>query len=206
MAGQVYDTEPLTLEQGCKNPLGFAIKMGNVASIRAMLTHFPGDIDPWLRCYYLMEACKRLGPAVIACLVEYPKMHVERSDLYWLPDDTAVDVPLVYLIEHVGSICGLVNLSSDFCMGMMDRSEPIVWWIGCLSAFSKAGVDPRLRNKAGKSGLDFLGDLLVYMRKDRFMIRLAKELRAKFNLPEAVEQADKDCKEKLALECYEVLG
>ena len=193
-------------EHGCKNPLRYAIKWQDVASIRAILTNFAGDIDPWFRCYYLKDACNRLRPAVIACLLEYPKMRVEQSDLDSLPDDMAVDVPLVYLTEQVGSICGLHYRAFICRPAIKARLKYIDCWIGCLSAFSKAGVDPRLRIKAGKSGIDFLGDLLVYMGKDRFKIRLRNELRARSNLPEAVEKVDRDCKEKLALECYEALG
>ncbi|KAK3987580.1 hypothetical protein QBC44DRAFT_118006 [Cladorrhinum sp. PSN332] len=192
---------------GCVNPLRLAIKRGNVGCIEAMLANSPNHIDPWFRCYYLREACSRLRPPVVVCLLEHASMHVGEADLPVAPDDTVMDLPLIYLLQNVEKICALAYLSENHNrVDITSRLERIGWWIACLAAFAKAGVDLGLKDKTGKSGLDYLADHIVYTGKDRFRTHLAKQLRVTAGIGAPVTPEDKDRKETFASMCYELLA
>ncbi|KAK4153482.1 ankyrin repeat-containing domain protein [Chaetomidium leptoderma] len=138
-----------------------------------MLKGSQGPIDPWFRYFYLREAFTFLRPATVACLLEHPSMHFDEGDI----TDEA-DLPLAYLVRHAGKICARIYFDQSENVGAGSRLENIKSWMGCVAAFAQAGVDPAMRDRAGRSALDYLGEHIAYLGRDRFRSRLASVLRS----------------------------
>ncbi|KAK4103434.1 hypothetical protein N658DRAFT_505134 [Parathielavia hyrcaniae] len=154
-----------------------AVHRGQTSTIRVMLRRSQHPIEPWFRYYYLKEAYTLLKPATLACLLEHPSMRFDEADL----TDEA-DLPLAHLVRNADRLCAeTYDKRNDIFSGKRgpwSRMENIAPWIACVAAFAQAGADPEMRDKAGRSALDYLGEHLAYDGKDRFKKSLASALRA----------------------------
>ncbi|KAK4226729.1 ankyrin repeat-containing domain protein [Podospora fimiseda] len=155
------------VSRGCRNPLRLAIELGNIDIVKAILSN-SNYIDPHYRTYYLREACCRLRPRVVACLLDHPIMHIQEADLSQAladPDHPESTLPFIHLTQRAEFLCGTGYRSGlTFQVNPHSRLSFVDSWIGCVSAMAQAGVDPALKDwKTGKSGLDYLGSHLVYM-------------------------------------------
>jgi hypothetical protein len=88
------------------------------------------------------------------------------------------DLPLAHLVRHADRICAATHDRDNPEYGARLRMDNVKPWMACVAAFAQAGVDPRMRDRAGRSALDYLAEHLAYAGRDRFRIHLASELRA----------------------------
>ncbi|KAG7287613.1 hypothetical protein NEMBOFW57_007125 [Staphylotrichum longicolle] len=167
-----FQQHPHWLEmEGCINAMKLAILRRDHSAIRTMLKYSPEPVDPWFRYFYLKEAYTLLEPATVACLLEHPSMRFDEADI-----THEADLPLAHLVRNVGKICSRPgNPAVEY--GPQARMDAVKIWIDCIAAFSQAGVDPTMRDRAGKSALDYLEEHLAYVGKDRFKNHLALALR-----------------------------
>jgi hypothetical protein len=179
-------------EWGYVSPMKLAIMQSCHDSIGVMLRESQGVVDPWYRFYYLKEAYTRLQPATVACLLEHPSIHLNETDLA----DT-IDLPLAHLVRDAEKICAAFCRVAD-AFGPKSRLENGSRWVACVAAFAQAGVDPGMRDKAGKSALDYLKGHMAYVGLDRFKNHIAAQLRAQLSQEETHDGLD-------PLACYEAL-
>lgn len=158
---------------GCVNAVKLAIKWTDHECIRLMLTAAGDTIDSWFRFFYLKEADTRLFPATVACLLEFPSLHLHETDL----SDT-VDLPLAHLVRDAETLCSPLYGHSHSWFDPVSKLKNADSWVACVAAFSQARVDPSMRDRAGKSALDYLGEHLAYVGRNRFKNNLASQLRS----------------------------
>lgn len=156
----------------CTNPMKLAIRQRNHPAIKTMLSCSPDPVDPWFRYFYLKEAYTLLDPTTLACLLEHTTMRFDEADI----TDKA-DLPLAHLVRNAERICSLPRRPvPEF--GPQSRMDAVKTWIDCIAAFAQAGVDPTMRDRAGKSALDYLEEHMAYVGKARFRNHLASALRS----------------------------
>jgi hypothetical protein len=160
-------------EDGCINPIKLAIQRGRNSAIKVMLEQSQAPIEPWFRYFYLKEAYTLLKPATVACLLEHPSMRFDESDI-----TNEADLPLAHLVRHADRICAVTHDRDNSEYGPRLRMDNVKSWMACVAAFARAGVDPAMRDRAGRSALDYLAEHLAYAGRDRFRIHLASELRS----------------------------
>lgn len=158
---------------GCLNPLKLAIKRGYSRGVGLLLKWSRHPVDPWFRAFYLTEACTRLRPETLACLLEHPSMHLSEADI-----TGEIDVPLARLVRLADKLCSrYLRHHRDF-IGPQSILRNIERWVACVAAFARAGVDAGMRDRAGRSALDYLREHMEYVGKNRFKRHLAAELRS----------------------------
>ncbi len=149
---------------GCISPMKLAIFTGNDEAIKTMLKWSQDPVDPWLRYHYLRDACAALRPDTLACLLAHPSMHFTEADV---TDET--DLPLTHLVRHVEKICkNYPRRHPARGSGPESTAWALPTWMRCVGAFAHAGADPTVKDRAGKSALDYLGEQLGYEGKNRF--------------------------------------
>ncbi len=149
---------------GYRSPMKLAIVIGNNEAIKTMLNHSQDPISPWFRSFYLREACAALRPDTLACLLAHPSMHPASTSV-----TSETDPPLTHLVHHAERICKNYPRKHPV---RGSGPEGLAWalpaWLQCVGAFAKAGADPTVKDRDGKSALDYLGEQLDYEGKNRF--------------------------------------
>ncbi|KAJ4300140.1 hypothetical protein N0V88_002809 [Collariella sp. IMI 366227] len=162
---------------GCVNPVRLAIRQPNTPSIEVMLNCSTEPLTPWFRYFYLNEAYTTFNPAVVACLLRHPGMHLQQAGI-----DGGTDLSLAHLVRDVEKICAKGHQwdwnDGPGSFGPRLRMKQADEWMECLAEFADAGVDPTLRDSAGKSALDYLEEYMNYTGKNRFKNYLASRLRS----------------------------
>ncbi len=177
----------------CRNPLKLAIQLGYNSTVRALIKFSQHPIDPRFRAFYLSEACTWLDPVALACLLEPPSMRLVEADI-----TGKVDVPLARLVRLADTLCARNKSHDPGFVGPQWVLRNIKRWMACVTAFARVGVDAAVRDRSGRSALDYLREHMVYVGKNRFKRQLAAELRSIGGV--AVE----DSADPAA--CYEALG
>lgn len=110
--------------------------------------------------FYLREAYTRLQADTLACLLGRPSMHLSEADISRHPDEC--DMPLAHLVRNVEWICLTYRTAfQGRDAGPRAKADNTEKWMRCVAAFAQAGVDPSLRDRQGKSALDYLGEHLA---------------------------------------------
>ncbi|KAK3905657.1 hypothetical protein C8A05DRAFT_30541 [Staphylotrichum tortipilum] len=178
---------------GCLNPVRLAIQLGYNDSIRVLLKWSQPPVDPWFRSFYLLEACTMLDPETVVCLLEHPDMRPSEPDI-----TGEIDVPLARLVRLADRLCSRYLPDERAFTGPQSILRNIKRWLACVAAFARVGVDAAVRDRAGKSALDYLGEHMAYVGKNRFRRQLAAELRSVGGV-EVGDRADPAA-------CYEALA
>ncbi|KAK0662108.1 hypothetical protein QBC41DRAFT_235336 [Cercophora samala] len=169
----------------CRNPLLYAICLGNKEAVGLMLRFYftYSAPDASLTRLYVREACVRLDHAMLAVLLDFEPMRQ-----VCLENGTS---PFVFLVRNVEALChgfGTVGSRIKFDnmtansyhtsgIDVSHRVRQLSLWVSCVNQFGKARISYQVKDSVGKSVHNYFLEYKAYRGGDRLLLEVSRSLK-----------------------------